>query len=206
MPAQTMQAAPPLPADMEPTYWGQSQSQSQSRDFSSDSASPLSTSRGLHLSPTASATTHGSLSGSYSEETPPAQTPQLDSDKRGSLSEQRSDQKTSNDGQSRASVAVACVPCRSRHLKCDGGVRCSRCRADNAECTYIKSRRGWKGKRKNRGDTNASMTMNGKCTPALTWRRPNTLEVTLSSKLPSTAAISHHQTTHTAAMLLSSIS
>ena len=51
---------------------------------------------------------------------------------------------------SRASIPVACVACRSRHLKCDGGNRCSRCKADGVECSYIKSRRGWKGKRKNK--------------------------------------------------------
>lgn len=48
----------------------------------------------------------------------------------------------------RAAVAVACVQCRSRHLKCDGAVRCSRCVADGIACSYVKSRRGWKGPRK----------------------------------------------------------
>ncbi|KAH9863822.1 hypothetical protein J1614_009754 [Plenodomus biglobosus] len=154
LPAQTMQGAPSLPAAMDPAYWTQ-------QDFSSDSASPLSSSRGLHLSPTTSVTTHGSLSGSLNGGTPPAQTPQFDSDKRGSQNSHRNNQKAPNDSQSRASVAVACVPCRSRHLKCDGGVRCSRCRADNVECTYIKSRRGWKGKRKNKEDASAPMAING---------------------------------------------
>ncbi|OCK84861.1 hypothetical protein K432DRAFT_389178 [Lepidopterella palustris CBS 459.81] len=50
----------------------------------------------------------------------------------------------------RASVPVACVACRSRHLKCDGGIRCSRCKVDGVECSYVKSRRGWKGKRRNK--------------------------------------------------------
>jgi len=48
----------------------------------------------------------------------------------------------------RAAVAVACVQCRSRHLKCDGAARCSRCVAEGIACTYVKSRRGWKGPRK----------------------------------------------------------
>ncbi|KAF2758821.1 hypothetical protein EJ05DRAFT_476127 [Pseudovirgaria hyperparasitica] len=63
--------------------------------------------------------------------------------------------KTRNSGPSppaanRASVSVACVSCRSRHLKCDGGSRCSRCKADGTECSYVKSRRGWKGPRRSR--------------------------------------------------------
>ncbi|KAF2471076.1 uncharacterized protein BDR25DRAFT_30155 [Lindgomyces ingoldianus] len=89
----------------------------------------------LHLSPGGSSTTH------TSSPTPPAQTPKSDS--------------AHGPAAARASVAVACVPCRSRHLKCDGGVRCSRCKADGVECTYIKSRRGWKGKRKNKGENGA---------------------------------------------------
>ncbi|OCL10270.1 hypothetical protein AOQ84DRAFT_315728 [Glonium stellatum] len=51
---------------------------------------------------------------------------------------------TSNATAPRASISVACVACRSRHLKCDGGNRCSRCKADGVHCSYVKSRRGWK--------------------------------------------------------------
>lgn len=53
-----------------------------------------------------------------------------------------------NNNNNRVAVAVACVQCRSRHLKCDGAARCSRCVADDIPCSYIKSRRGWKGPRK----------------------------------------------------------
>jgi hypothetical protein len=35
-------------------------------------------------------------------------------------------------------------------------MRCSRCSADGVECTYVKSRRGWKGKRKKPGENGAS--------------------------------------------------
>lgn len=50
---------------------------------------------------------------------------------------------------SRAAVAVACTNCRSRHLKCDGKQPCSRCVAEKInDCSYMKSRRGWKGPRK----------------------------------------------------------
>ncbi|EZF36235.1 hypothetical protein TMEN_8230 [Trichophyton mentagrophytes] len=40
-------------------------------------------------------------------------------------------------------VSLACVQCRSRHLKCDAKApRCSRCQTDGKQCTYLKSRRG----------------------------------------------------------------
>ncbi|KAF1955386.1 hypothetical protein CC80DRAFT_549586 [Byssothecium circinans] len=115
---------------------------------SSDS-SPLT----LHLSPTASITTQESMQNS----TPPAQTP--NSDGGGSAfngQPAQNDQNGQHPAQARTSVAVACVPCRSRHLKCGGGVRCSRCKTDGVECTYIKSRRGWKGKRKKPGEQGAA--------------------------------------------------
>lgn len=48
----------------------------------------------------------------------------------------------------RVAVAVACVQCRSRHLKCDGAARCARCVSEGIQCSYVKSRRGWKGPRK----------------------------------------------------------
>jgi Fungal Zn(2)-Cys(6) binuclear cluster domain len=54
----------------------------------------------------------------------------------------------SNSSGTRGAVAVACVACRSRHLKCDGGTRCSRCAVEGIQCSYVKSRRGWKGPRK----------------------------------------------------------
>jgi hypothetical protein len=40
-------------------------------------------------------------------------------------------------------ASLACVQCRSRHLRCDGlKPTCSRCRDDASICTYMKSRRG----------------------------------------------------------------
>jgi hypothetical protein len=38
----------------------------------------------------------------------------------------------------------ACIPCRERHLKCDGRPVCSRCGLDQRSCIYTKSRRGGK--------------------------------------------------------------
>jgi hypothetical protein len=49
-------------------------------------------------------------------------------------------------GAGRTSVALACIGCRSRHLKCDAvSPTCSRCYADGRQCFYLKSRRGYKG-------------------------------------------------------------
>ncbi|KAI1338952.1 hypothetical protein F5Y15DRAFT_102600 [Xylariaceae sp. FL0016] len=37
----------------------------------------------------------------------------------------------------------ACIPCRSRHVKCDGAQpECRRCSSEGKECHYVKSRRG----------------------------------------------------------------
>ncbi|KAI2481314.1 Zn2/Cys6 DNA-binding protein [Pyrenophora tritici-repentis] len=151
MPAHSMTGAPSMAGGVDPAFWGGH------RDFSSDSTSPISSSLRLHMSPSTSVTTQSSVNGG----TPPAQTPQSDGGRGNSQPAPKNSQRQSNNEQTRASVAVACVPCRSRHLKCDGGVRCSRCRTDNVECTYIKSRRGWKGKRKNKDENGAPATVNG---------------------------------------------
>jgi hypothetical protein len=40
-------------------------------------------------------------------------------------------------------VVLACIQCRSRHVKCDSNQpACNRCTRDGKECTYQKSRRG----------------------------------------------------------------
>ena len=40
-------------------------------------------------------------------------------------------------------VSLACVECRSRHIKCNAAVPiCSRCEAEGKQCVYVKSRRG----------------------------------------------------------------
>ncbi|TVY87413.1 hypothetical protein LAWI1_G006218 [Lachnellula willkommii] len=40
-------------------------------------------------------------------------------------------------------VSLACIPCRSRHVKCGAEVpNCSRCQQDDKPCFYAKSRRG----------------------------------------------------------------
>ncbi|KAL4923541.1 putative C6 transcription factor [Aspergillus undulatus] len=40
-------------------------------------------------------------------------------------------------------VSLACVPCRSKHLRCDATTPiCARCRTEGLQCVYLKSRRG----------------------------------------------------------------
>jgi hypothetical protein len=49
----------------------------------------------------------------------------------------------------RVSVSSTCVGCRSKHLKCDGLVPCTRCVSNSLECVHVRSRRGFKGPRRN---------------------------------------------------------
>jgi hypothetical protein len=52
----------------------------------------------------------------------------------------------------RNSVPAACIACRTKHLKCDGKMPCSRCATNHlssVSCTYVRSRRGYKGPRRN---------------------------------------------------------
>jgi hypothetical protein len=40
-------------------------------------------------------------------------------------------------------VSLACIPCRSRHIKCDATIPvCAQCRASSRSCSYAQSRRG----------------------------------------------------------------
>lgn len=53
-------------------------------------------------------------------------------------------------------VSLACVQCRSRHLRCDAVTPvCSRCVREGSECTYLKSRRGGRARAKRHGATTA---------------------------------------------------
>jgi hypothetical protein len=46
-------------------------------------------------------------------------------------------------------VSLACVQCRSRHLRCDAATPvCARCVREGSECTYLKSRRGGRARGK----------------------------------------------------------
>lgn len=54
-------------------------------------------------------------------------------------------------------ISLACTECRSRHLKCDAGVpSCNRCQVERKECSYIKSRRGWKETRRKKAAASAA--------------------------------------------------
>ncbi|KIV99063.1 uncharacterized protein PV09_09230 [Verruconis gallopava] len=55
---------------------------------------------------------------------------------------------TSTVGTDRPS-SVACVTCRSKHLKCDGQMpTCRRCAESGLPCTFVKSRRGYQGRKR----------------------------------------------------------
>lgn len=54
-------------------------------------------------------------------------------------------------------VSLACVQCRSRHLRCDAVTPiCTRCLRERSECTYLKSRRGGRARAKRDGAVIAS--------------------------------------------------
>ncbi|KAI1492769.1 hypothetical protein F5X96DRAFT_690549 [Biscogniauxia mediterranea] len=51
--------------------------------------------------------------------------------------------KTSNRSKANIRVSLACVQCRSKHVKCDATLpACNRCQLDKKPCYYAKSRRG----------------------------------------------------------------
>lgn len=45
--------------------------------------------------------------------------------------------------------SVACLSCREKHLKCDGQMpTCGRCTESGASCTFVRSRRGYQGRKR----------------------------------------------------------
>jgi hypothetical protein len=76
-------------------------------------------------------------------------------------------------------ASLACVQCRSRHLRCDATKPvCSRCRQQNSECSYLKSRRGARSRSSiqehQRPPTSSSFQMSpghGPMTPAMPFDR-----------------------------------
>jgi hypothetical protein len=59
------------------------------------------------------------------------------------------DQTTQASHSTKPIVSSACTACRARHLKCDGSSPCSRCISYGLDCQFVKSRRGYKGPRRN---------------------------------------------------------
>ncbi|EXL89286.1 hypothetical protein FOPG_00035 [Fusarium oxysporum f. sp. conglutinans race 2 54008] len=45
-------------------------------------------------------------------------------------------------------VSLACVPCRHKHIRCDGLETCTRCKEEGKPCRYIKTRRGIRDSKK----------------------------------------------------------
>jgi hypothetical protein len=66
----------------------------------------------------------------------------------------------SQNNKERVTVPSACVQCRSKHLKCDGLNPCTRCSSNSFECVYVRSRRGFKGPRKNAQNKTATSVTN----------------------------------------------
>ncbi|TVY13805.1 hypothetical protein LARI1_G008680 [Lachnellula arida] len=61
-------------------------------------------------------------------------------------------------------VSLACIPCRSRHVKCGAEVpNCSRCQQDDKPCFYAKSRRGMR----DRNAPRKKSSQGGKASPVL---------------------------------------
>ncbi|CAG8979452.1 hypothetical protein HYALB_00012951 [Hymenoscyphus albidus] len=54
-------------------------------------------------------------------------------------------------------VSLACIPCRSRHVKCGAETpACSRCQTDDKQCFYAKSRRGMRDRNAPKKSTSIS--------------------------------------------------
>ncbi|KAF5022322.1 hypothetical protein F66182_5609 [Fusarium sp. NRRL 66182] len=52
----------------------------------------------------------------------------------------------------RVRASLACAPCRSKHVKCDGSTpTCTRCQSEGKSCFYIDSRRGFRNPKKRIG-------------------------------------------------------
>lgn len=70
----------------------------------------------------------------------------------GRLADRDDGQQSAKSDANRNTVPAACIACRTKHLKCDGKVPCSRCATSGlsaVSCTYVRSRRGYKGPRRN---------------------------------------------------------
>ncbi|KAF7557378.1 hypothetical protein G7Z17_g716 [Cylindrodendrum hubeiense] len=86
-------------------------------------------------------------------------------------------------------VPSACLACRSKHLKCDGWKPCSRCTSANLECTYIASRRGYKGpgRKRHQQPAKSLVLMPARQSASVTYGPP---AVSISSHAPVTSVTS----------------
>src|SRR5271156_5091078 len=56
---------------------------------------------------------------------------------------------SSSQARERPPSLLACGACRKKHLRCDAKMPvCSRCERRSLECTYVESKRGYKGPKK----------------------------------------------------------
>lgn len=89
------------------------------------------------------------------------------------------DNRESNNRRRATRSSLACLPCRSRHLKCDGSrPECSRCLRVGKTCSYAQSRRG--------GLDRAALTERRR-NMGLAWNQP----ATQSSSPPTPTVTSH---------------
>lgn len=75
--------------------------------------------------------------------------PEAQNGRQSSIASSRNAPGGDNSSKERVTVPSACVQCRSKHLKCDGLNPCTRCLSNSFECLYVRSRRGFKGPRRN---------------------------------------------------------
>ncbi|KAL4944127.1 hypothetical protein BDV06DRAFT_116930 [Aspergillus oleicola] len=106
----------------------------------------------------------------------------------------------SNKTPSNRRVSLACVPCRSKHLRCDATTPlCTRCRDEGLQCVYMKSRRGG---RRTRTSEPSSTTSHPEQRALPTFDGPFPLTITgslpdddRSTSEPSSANTSHSDAT-----------
>ncbi|CZS92637.1 related to Zn(II)2Cys6 transcriptional activator [Rhynchosporium agropyri] len=104
---------------------------------------------------TSTSPSSGSVSGSRPEQSQ-SQAQAQDQDQAQAQAQAQAQQTQQAKEKERATVPSACVQCRSKHLKCDGLQPCSRCSSNSFECEYVRSRRGFKGPRRNGTHNKAS--------------------------------------------------
>ncbi|OTB04997.1 hypothetical protein M426DRAFT_57731 [Hypoxylon sp. CI-4A] len=88
-------------------------------------------------------------------------------------------------------VQAACLACRAKHLKCDGKTPCSRCLSSESICTYVASRRGYKGPRRNAAPNPNKRHASDSPSSSNSDSCPMLLGATVSTAAPSSIASFH---------------
>ncbi|KAL3488381.1 hypothetical protein BJX62DRAFT_212023 [Aspergillus germanicus] len=96
-------------------------------------------------------------------------------------------------------VSLACVPCRSKHLRCDATTPvCTRCRSENLECVYLKSRRGGRRPRQPSTQIATDTLQNSHTAPGLPSQQqlPTPVDDPLTGPNPARSTSSDDDQTH----------